>query len=1047
MIPKHLEKRVEHFLSTLRLGLVYGEVAGGLALVHGQKILRSEAFLDLHDMSHENRAILRRARRNRTSRKMRLAHLRSWILRQRLPTGSRLPDPYKIMWDPVFQAPPGSFRATGRPPTEYPTWIEEAMEGRAEPEGFVCALTHLFRNRGRSFEESVFPGKTDLELFKLREYARKLRARKPRKSPHGKRARKRTAFAGRQATKEQLENARSQKARELLPRLEEEIARRAKAFPARACEFNSHESLVKRIPPKALAEDVTEGFDKLTLEAEALGRGRVTRAAREAQLRGAVEAFCRAQGMQEAAVSRWQQELAGLLNGTSRPLRNKNRRRSQCPFCNRMRPLQGSLRLRRAELRLLLEQLRALTCGFSAQQAMTLLKTWEDLQRCGLTVAGSPPIEECDSEHNKNELLRRLREMGLVDERGEAAAALSDEAMRKYEQVKRRLFSVPPPGRARLCTHHVLLGLGRKLGRNHGMKWELNPGRSTDVPEIRQHDARLMRRIEDFLFFRGKTGEAAWRWRDDQGRPLPLGCITVALPPDQTRKRPATAVDPFWMRSLEDQLLKENGGPCLFQQTRACRSRSGFMEAGQRKFEQIVPAAKGGPAARVNLTAICADCSEARAAKGENSCGRLPAAWITDPEEWNRFATRVGSSTTLPDFKKNLLLLPREGLFPDDMAITQHASRRWRKLARNVVSLFRRFGVPAPQIDFAEGVSHLQRVNLRWVASLRHHWGFKDRERKEKNFPALDYYDLKDARTFAQSAALLAALPPRRWRAQILADEAVRPAEASGRGISDEQRPRPGIALLDLAPDWAEFTSRWKGPLVHVMDNARMTWSRQLTGLSQYANPENLEDLRIRRLQSTGPEFAPGLPRRSGAVPKSGLVIQIPYFDPPTRSVRLRKVQLRPVSSSGALIWLDTRKRFQISLIRPAPLHRFLPAVIEPPLGPGHSVVLRLKRHALLRYDDTRFARIQELTKNFIVAVPEYQMPFALLEKVAVHANNAFLIEWRIRRAGKRPLPEKNKADIPGRIEYKFGRRWFATHFLPGPSRKRSRSKKDDCPF
>src|SRR5438045_4083171 len=99
MIPKGLKKYVEEFLSTLRLGVDFGEAAGGIALVRCNEILHAETFVDFHNTTLETRRTLRRGRRTRHSKKMRLARLRSWLLRQKLTDGSRLPDPYQIMWD------------------------------------------------------------------------------------------------------------------------------------------------------------------------------------------------------------------------------------------------------------------------------------------------------------------------------------------------------------------------------------------------------------------------------------------------------------------------------------------------------------------------------------------------------------------------------------------------------------------------------------------------------------------------------------------------------------------------------------------------------------------------------------------------------------------------------------------------------------------------------------------------------------------------------------------------------------------------------------
>jgi hypothetical protein len=158
MLTSQTKEKIDAFLPSLRLGVDFGEVAGGIALVRGNTIVQAETFVDFHHTTLETRRSLRRARRARHGKKMRLARLRSWILRQSLPDGSRLLDPYEVMWNPRFQTKPCLYKAQGRSPC-VPTWIEAAKRGEVDASGFVCALTHLFQKRGYKYDDK------DLEDF------------------------------------------------------------------------------------------------------------------------------------------------------------------------------------------------------------------------------------------------------------------------------------------------------------------------------------------------------------------------------------------------------------------------------------------------------------------------------------------------------------------------------------------------------------------------------------------------------------------------------------------------------------------------------------------------------------------------------------------------------------------------------------------------------------------------------------------------------------------------------------------------------------------
>lgn len=150
-----LDRRVEEFNSSLKLGIDVGLETGGIALVQDGKILFAKTLVDFHENSLEKRRELRRARRTRRTKEMRLARLRSWVLRQKV-NGKQLPDPYKILKDPKLWVKFSEYKAHTKKPLHR---IDAVISGQdTTPEGFVRALTLIFQKRGyRSQNEKFLP--------------------------------------------------------------------------------------------------------------------------------------------------------------------------------------------------------------------------------------------------------------------------------------------------------------------------------------------------------------------------------------------------------------------------------------------------------------------------------------------------------------------------------------------------------------------------------------------------------------------------------------------------------------------------------------------------------------------------------------------------------------------------------------------------------------------------------------------------------------------------------------------------------------------------
>ena len=97
-----------------------------------------------------------------------------------------------------------------------------------------------------------------------------------------------------------------------------------------------------------------------------------------------------------------------------------------------------------------------------------------------------------------------------------------------------------------------------------------------------------------------------------------------------------------------------------------------------------------------------------------------------------------------------------------------------------------------------------------------------------------------------------------------------------------------------------------------VLGRMKASWKRQMMDQSFYRKPDGMGDkfLTIHKPLQGGisPGRRPGQQRHMVEVPKGGLLIQVPYFDPASAQKRNRKVQVKPVASTAAIL-LEGRER------------------------------------------------------------------------------------------------------------------------------------------
>jgi len=350
--------------------------------------------------------------------------------------------------------------------------------------------------------------------------------------------------------------------------------------------------------------------------------------------------------------------------------------------------------------------------------------------------------------------------------------------------------------------------------------------------------------------------------------------------------------------------------------------------------------------------------------------------------------------------KKRILLNSADEYPEGDPTPFARVGARPRQFVVALRKLFQKYGVAPPRHDYHVGEPFVQRVPGRVTNSFRFSWWKKPDN--SDNFP----YP-KDRTTLfnhAEDAAILAAIPPHTWREQVLCHSAERPSR------DGELKGRPGLAIPDLAPDWAGFLTNRKQPLVRVLGNYPVTWKTKFADLSFWREPQldaprlkrskllrdmqqkdfknivspsvrsMVEDIAARvglsekgtvaealarqlagegakraAVQQTLPRAVeelqkryPGLRRLQVSSQKGGTLAQIWPSDGP-----IRKVQIKP-ASEAVVVWQREEgekgkaPRTHISLIRPKPLQRFGFPRIDPPIPDDARELGRLHRHQII---------------------------------------------------------------------------------------------------
>jgi hypothetical protein len=975
MLTPALQQRINDFLPKVRVGIDFGEHAGGIAVVQGNKVLHAETYVDFHATTLELRRQLRRGRRTRHAKKMRLARLRSWVLRQRLPDGSRLPDPYQVMHHARFQVQPGIFQTPGTNPAAAPSWVDLAKQGKVDAAGFVRALTLIFQKRGFKWDAIALEEMTDSRL------------------------------------KDFLETARIP-SDELYADIRRQIDRRLQdpQDPIRGKTRTPPDELLKlldaarvRSPQPRIAEH---------------------RSVKEADLREVIQGFGGAAKLPTETVLRWRRELCGgttdpgrvkpgLLNRVLRPARFENRLRSGCAWCGKPTPRKSKVRhvayaaavcnLRVREGR----RVRPL-----APSELEVFWRWWDLR------PAAPGGDSPEPSPARGGSLTGPRKATPKLEGIKAHLRRLGAQEKMARQIFDLLWNDQPEGRASLCNHHLEMAAKGATMKDAGVDWQTISVRKAPNPSREQHDARVLRRLEQILFKPGATGQQAWRHG-------PVQFITLEAPVPETERARKGEQKPRKLETFMERLAKETGGLCIY----CDRARPRPVE----NKDHVYPQSRGGPDVWDNLVPACKACNDE---KGD----RTPFEWLGGPSSprWAAFALRVEDLAVkgvpvppedggekrkdaaaklirISDRKRALLLSP-EPDYPENPTPLAHVGARPRQFVVALRALFKKYGVEPPRADYQLGEPFVQRAEGRLTSQLRKSWLLKA-DGKTANFPVKDPWDLLN---HAQDAALIAACPPHTWRDTIFCYRAVRPKYAGeGRFVWAEQ---DGLALPGLAPDWAEYIDRRTWPLVRVLGRYPVGWKHTFADQNFYQDPDKLDDKRLRQhvplaafqFSGRGPDQArhPGesrmaseaLDKQFRAVAQSmglkkrqtlpagklnedfpgvrhvivekqpgGKLARVHPEDGPPRKVQLKK------ASEAVVFWVPKGKplpQLAFSVRWPRPFQKFGVPRHDPALPVGAEIIDVWKRYKAIWLDQTTgqepgFYRVKEFTASAVTVLPE----------------------------------------------------------------------------
>ncbi|MEM4097839.1 MAG: HNH endonuclease domain-containing protein [Candidatus Micrarchaeaceae archaeon] len=742
-IPEQLMERIKEFNSAFKLGIDLGTKTGGVALIKDNNVLVAKTFLDFHNETLKERRERRRNRRSRLARKKRIARLRSWVLRQKV-AGNQLPDPY----DPKVKNMVLSKLLKEKGISEedkknLSNWSEVVINGYdTSPEAFVKALILIFKKRGQLYKEIADYIK-DMTDKQLKKYIESL----------------------------------------------EVITDEAKG--ALIDEINWRQSIAESDSLRRTYSTLREKVNEIADESEQSESRAKDRKKREEEIEQLVEAFCKANNIDDGTRQRWLSDLKHLLNKPVRKARFMNRVVIGCNICGKITPKKS-----RDDIRPLLYDLavRNFIKAGRLEPNEDLKKDFKELydkaEPIRKRIINKEELSE-EEKKDKKSILKHLKKHINKDLREYEKKRATDKQKKMLDQIESLLFN-KLTGRSEYCKKH-LEEQANGIDIEKGYHGQLHKRYDRNFAQ-QNHDKRVINLIEHLLFNENET-------LANEIKNNGIRYITIEAPEPDTKRAKKGKVTNKDTRPIKEKLFEEQEGICVY--TGQSLSKD---EIEKYEKDHIFPDSRGGPSIRDNLVLTT---KEINAEKGDRS----PWEWFgEDSSKWEAFKSRVEmlyKKGRITERKKELLLNKSNEFPGDNPTELARVSARINSFVLEINGMLKQHGLPEAQTLFEYGKPIVQVVRGEETQKLRRQWHAEDK----------DFIPLKDrAYSFnhAEDATIAASMPPNFWRSQIYRYKC---------SFSDGKE-RPDFALPDIAPHWSTFVESRKEPIICVLGKTRYSWKR-----------------------------------------------------------------------------------------------------------------------------------------------------------------------------------------------------------------------------
>lgn len=961
LLTPRLRERIDSFLPTIRVGIDFGESAGGLAVVQGNRILHAETYVDFHGSDLEQRRQLRRGRRTRNAKKMRLARLRSWVLRQKLPSGARIPDPYVVLNDPRFHVQPGIFQIPGKNPADVPSWIDLAKQGNVDAYGFVRAITLIFQKRGYKWDAVELQKMTD---DKLRDFLEK--ARVPNDN--------------------------------LTSTIRDEIERRR----------DNPDDLSrgrKKVQPDQLVRLLDEARER-----KPQPRVAEHRSVKEADLQSIIEGFGGSINLPKDTIQRWQRELCGLLSKVLRPARFDNRLKSGCAWCGKPTPRKSKVReiAYDATVRNLRVREDRIARPLKSDE-FAVFRQWWDLR--GQTgESQSAGSQRKRSRKNSSQAIPKLKAI-----QSHLRKLGAQEQMAR--QISDLLWNDKPDGRASLCTEHLAEAAQGRTMKDVVGEWHRMKARKAPNPCREQHDKRVLHRLEQILFKPGKQGEEAWRYG-------PVQFITLEVPKPQTEQarkgeQKLRKPEPFF-----DRLKHETDGKCLYCDSTAPRLAEDkdhiFPQSrgGPDVWDNLVPVCQACNTAKGNHTPY--EWLSSDSERWERFAQRVEAIATRgveiEREDGKKDLVRISD-------RKRALLLWQDADYPENPTALAHVGARPRQFVVDLGELFNKRGVIAPTVNFESDHPFVQRISGRTTTQLRKSWLTK--ADGTDNFPLKNDRDLfnhaQDAaliaacppHTWRETIFRHRASRPR-WDGKVIEQDGLAVPELAPDWVEYmERRTWPLVKVL------GRYSVSWKRKFADLtfsqnperLDDKRLVQYLPLTDFSHNgkgpdekrhpAETEIVDPALERKFRTLAAKLE--LKKKQTIPEKSlsehfrgvrhvkirkqpgGKLVRVTPDDGPARKVEIK------AASEAVVFWVEKGEplaNLRISIRWPEILQVWGVTRYEPPVPDGVIILATWPRHQFIRLGPTTghvpgFYRVKKFDGSTVTLLPERAVPDSLAKRLS----------------------------------------------------------------